>query len=301
MNIRNKPWSDQEIDLIIADYFDMLEMDCLGKPYKKSNRNKAMQKRTGRSSGSIEYKHQNISAVLQDLGRPWIPGYKPRKNYQKALINGIERHLETHARAFAELDEQIIALAAKSNRMERLLELEPAPTIKADETKILRRLIRKYDPATRDARNRELGKLGEEQVLISERIRLTEAGRKDLAREIKWISQEEGDGAGYDILSFNTSGEERLLEVKTTPGHKYTPFYLTENERLLSIERPKEFRLMRLYNFGPSPKMMGWFVPLPRSASNGQNESVNIIAKAGRTDESDYASASSRLSGRGPV
>lgn len=267
MNTRNKPWSDWEIDLIIADYFDMLEMDCLGKPYMKSNRNKAMQKRTGRSPGSIEYKHQNISAVLQDLGRPWIPGYKPRKNYQKTLINGIERHLETHARAFAELAEQIITLVAKSNRMEQLLELEPAPTVKADETKILRRLIRKYDPAARDTRNRELGKIGEEQVLISERMRLTEAGRKDLARKIKWVSQEEGDGAGYDILSFNISGGERLLEVKTTPGHKYTPFYLTENERLLSVERPKEFRLMRLYNFGLSPKMFKLSPPLEEAAT----------------------------------
>ena len=262
MNARNSPWSDWEIDLIIADYFDMLRMDCASKPYKKSHRNKAIQKKTSRSSGSIEFKHQNVSAVLQDLGRPWIPGYKPRKNYQKALIDGIERYLGSHGKAFAEQDSQILARATRLNKIEQCLILKPAPRVKTGEPKVLRRLIRKYDPAARDARNRELGKLGEEQVLISERIRLIKAGHKNLAKKIRWVSQEEGDGAGYDILSFSTSGEERLLEVKTTSGHQYTPFYLTENERLLSIEQPNEFRLIRLYDFGRSPKIFKLSPPL---------------------------------------
>lgn len=262
MNARNSPWSDWEIDLIIADYFDMLQMDCAGESYKKSHRNRALQKKTGRSSGSIEFKHQNVSAVLQDLGRPWIPGYKPRKNYQNALIDGIERYLGSHGKVFAEQDSKILARATQHNKIEQRLILKPAPKVKTGKPKVLRRLIRKYDPAARDARNRELGKLGEEQVLVSERIRLIEAGRKNLAKKIRWVSQEEGDGAGYDILSFSTSGEERLLEVKTTSGHQYTPFYLTENERLLSVERPDEFRLIRLYDFGRSPKIFKLSPPL---------------------------------------
>ena len=31
----------------------------------------------GRSKGSIEFKHQNVSAVLVDMGLPYIDGYKP--------------------------------------------------------------------------------------------------------------------------------------------------------------------------------------------------------------------------------
>lgn len=221
-----------------------------------------MQEQIGRSSGSIEYKHQNISAVLQDIGRPWISGYKPRKNYQEALIDGVERYLDAHDETFSEQDNQIMALAAQSSQIRQCLILEPAPAFMAGRERKLRRLIQKYDAAERDARNRELGKCGEERVLISEQIRLAEAGRKDLAHKIRWISQEEGDGAGFDILSFDTSGEERLLEVKTTTGHKRTPFYLSENERLLSIERPGQFRLMRLYNFGQTPKLFKLFPPL---------------------------------------
>lgn len=89
------PWSDREIDLIVADYFDMLKLELSRQTYVKSHRNAALQELIGRSHGSIEYKHQNISAVLQQLGRPWITGYKPAANFQNALIDGIERFFES--------------------------------------------------------------------------------------------------------------------------------------------------------------------------------------------------------------
>jgi hypothetical protein len=47
---------------------------------------------------------------------------------------------------------------------------------------------------------------------------LRAAGRADLARRVRWISEEEGDGAGYDIASFRPDGQTRLIEVKTTNG-----------------------------------------------------------------------------------
>jgi hypothetical protein len=126
-------------------------------------------------------------------------------------------------------------------------------------------LVRKFDPAARDARNRDLGRRGEERVVFSERARLSELGRDDLARKVRWVSEEDGDGAGFDILSFDGRGRERLLEVKTTTGHQTTPFFLTENERLLSIERPEAFRLVRLYDFVRTPKAFELVPPLEDS------------------------------------
>ncbi len=79
------------------------------------------------------------------------------------------------------------------------------------------------------------------------------AGRDDLARKICWVSVTEGDGAGYDIRSFETDGRERLIEVKTTNGHATTPFFISENERAFSEERADVFRLMRLYDFARKP------------------------------------------------
>src|SRR5262249_34985957 len=84
-----KDWSQNEVRLIVADYFDMLEGELLGKPYKKSEHRKALAPQlSGRSKGSIEFKHQNISAVLVERGLPYIEGYNPRGNYQDLL--GIE-------------------------------------------------------------------------------------------------------------------------------------------------------------------------------------------------------------------
>ena len=73
--------------------------------------------------------------------------------------------------------------------------------------------------------------------MATERVRLATAGREDLANRVRWIADEEGDGAGFDILSFNTSGGERLVEVKTTNGPARTPFFLSRNENDIANQR----------------------------------------------------------------
>ena len=93
-----KPWSDEEVRLIVADYFDMLQLDLVGKPYKKSEHNERLrEKLNGRSRPSVEFKHRNISAVLLSLGIPCIDGYKPAKNFQRSLVDGVTAHLEANS------------------------------------------------------------------------------------------------------------------------------------------------------------------------------------------------------------
>jgi Protein NO VEIN, C-terminal len=254
-------WANDEIDLIVADYFDMLKLELQQIPYVKAERNRALQALIGRSRGSIEYKHQNISAVLIEIGLPRIVGYKPMANFQRALVDGVERYLTrpnelsliTEPSPKADLDDpSAIYFGAP-----------PIPQTNTDpKPPFLTSLVRKFDPASRDARNRKLERLGEERVLNSERFRLQAGGRQDLAKKVRWISEEDGDGAGYDILSFSTHGDERLLEVKTTTGGQLTPFYLTENERNLSVERSNAFRLIRLYEFAQSAKAFKLVPPL---------------------------------------
>ena len=79
---------------------------------------------------------------------------------------------------------------------------------------------------------------------------------------MRWVAQEDGDGAGYDILSFNRDGRERLVEVKTTCGTRTTPFLLTRNEHALSGERPEEFRIFRVFEFGKAPRLFRLRPPL---------------------------------------
>lgn len=257
-------WTDREIDLIVADYFDMLGKEITGEPYVKAHRNAALRELTGRSHGSIEFKHQNISAVLRKLGRRWIIGYKPMPNFQGALIDAIERVLDQRDDFWGAVG----TIAANGAAESEALFFEPPPSMtSADstESESLKRLVRKFDPAARDARNRALGKQGEEKILSFERSRLNTTGRSDLARKVRWISQEDGDGAGFDILSFNEAGKERLLEVKTTVGYQLTPFFLSENERSLSQERPDAFRLVKLYDFQRNPRAFELVPPLEAS------------------------------------
>ncbi|MDF1735661.1 MAG: DUF3883 domain-containing protein [Minwuia sp.] len=250
---RGQDWSRDEIDLIVADYFDMLRLELAGEKYNKTERRRALQQFVKRSDGSIEFKHQNISAVLRELSLPWIWGYKPAKNYQKtALPAGIERYLDSRPTFVADDTRHVVPVLRESG----IIFLEQAPQVTSAEvetTTEMRRLMRKSDPAARDARNRELGRLGEAKVLEDERARLKLFGRDDLARKVQWTSQELGDGAGYDIRSFDARGRERLLEVKTTTGTRTTPFFISENEFSFSEERPDAFRLVRLYQFGHEP------------------------------------------------
>jgi hypothetical protein len=102
----------------------------------------------------------------------------------------------------------------------------------------------------------------EERIVEFERRTLIALERSDLARKVRWISEEEGDGAGYDIRSYDPSGAELLIEVKTTRGGNTTPFYLTRNENDLAAERPDAFRLYRLYDYSKRPGLFTLTPPL---------------------------------------
>lgn len=250
------PWSDEDLDAIVADYFDMLGAELEGRRFVKSHHSAALMERVGRTHRSVEFKHQNISAVLDELGLPWIAGYIPKRNYQAAIFGAIDRYL---------------------TRQPSILQFVPSPAAVATDPFVdpparqpdpqipepLQRLVRKFDPIERDQRNRSLGKAGEEFVVEVERRRLTNLQRSDLAKKIRWVANDDGDGAGYDVLSFNASdGQERLIEVKTTNGSARTPFYLTRNERALSIERPADWLIYRVHLFAKEPRIFHLVPPL---------------------------------------
>lgn len=140
---------------------------------------------------------------------------------------------------------------------------EPPP----DELEQMLAIAHKYDVAARDERNRVLGRAGEELVLEHERASLAAAGRGDLARGVRWVSEEDGDGAGFDIASFDPDGRPRLIEVKTTNGWERTPFHITRNELAVAEHRRSEWCLMRLYNFSRAPRAFELYPPLDRHVS----------------------------------
>ncbi len=108
--------------------------------------------------------------------------------------------------------------------------------------------------AEREARNRKLGESGEFFIYSYEIQKLTAAGEAELASRVKWVSKELGDGLGYDIRSFEPDGSEIFLEVKTTTGGRATPFFVSNNEVMVSGEKGDSYRLIRVFNFPDQPR-----------------------------------------------
>lgn len=260
-----KPWSDDELDAIVADYFSMLKSELSRQPYVKAHHSAVLMQQIGRTHRSVETKHQNISAVLVELGLPWIFGYKPMRNIQKSIWPAIDRYLSSNQNlAYEQLPPTILAAADDDVAFVDVPKLEP-PTVRPWQ---LERLVRKFDPVERDLRNRTLGRAGEEFVLEIEKKKLEKVNRPDLLKKVRWVSEDEGDGAGYDILSFEADGRERLIEVKTTNGAAKTPFFLSENECQRATASAESWRLYRVHLFAQTPRIFKITPPL--------NETLNL-------------------------
>jgi len=248
-------WSRDEVELAVADYFAMLSLEAAGMPFNKSEHNDELRGQLrNRSKASIELKHQNISAILEELGVPRIRGYKPRSNVQELLREIV--HTAVVARQ-GELEKVIDDLehfhpAASPSYVAALVD---PPDVLDMPPRARVRLARKCDYAARDECNRTLGRAGEEWVVGFERFRLVGGGRQDLAERIDWVADRIGDGMGYDVRSFELEDALRYIEVKTTSGPATTQFLVSENEVECSKELGDAFCLYRVFDFRESPRL----------------------------------------------
>jgi hypothetical protein len=255
----NNDWSRREVEVIVDDYLAMLTSELAGTPYNKTaHRRTLLPLLNGRSEQSIEFKHANISAALLDAGFPYISGYRPRSNYQALLAEVLAERMSAAGQlqevaaadadrpiAVPEVDDILAVLAAPpkpSTESTRAAEM-PSPL----------RLTTNY--IEREARNRSLGNADELFVLNYERTRLIHARKESLAAKIEHTSKVRGDGEGYDVLSFDETGAERLIEVKTTKYGSDTPFFVTRNEVAVSERAAAQYHVYRLYGFRVTPKL----------------------------------------------
>lgn len=263
-------WTRIEVEATVADYLHMLVLELSGQTYNKAAHRRALvTKLNNRTEGSIELKHQNISAVLASLGFPWVTGYKPRSHYQALLRVVIEEQLAGNS-----LVDDAALNATSSPAAPPLLEdfrgvLVQAPklTALAQESKppqYYSSVPHKRDYLEREARNISLGRAGEEFVMNFEHHRLRELGQKKLADKVEHVSVKKGDGLGYDILSFEPDGKERFIEVKTTSFAKETPFFISRGEIQFAKDHDEQFHLYRLYEFRKSPKIFELVGPVDK-------------------------------------
>lgn len=91
----------------------------------------------------------------------------------------------------------------------------------------------------------ENGLLGEQFVLDHEGRRLREANCDKLADRIEWTSQK-SVGEGYDIKSFETTGTDRLIEVKATVGNSRT-FEMSDREWETAMSNGGVYHIYRVF------------------------------------------------------
>lgn len=255
-------WSREEVEATVATYLNMLDQELRGVSFNKSDARRRLRAiLDGRSEGAIERKHQNISAILIELGFPYVSGYKPLSNYQRLLYDVVRDRLLDSPRIVestrARVEEPILDPPRVADVLGRLVQRpktreQRAESIIADTPRPPRPIANYLEI---EARNRRLGLAGEEFAIRFEEERLWRAGQKRLAGKIEHVARTRGDGEGYDILSFEESGEERLIEVKTTTFGPYTPLFVTRNEVDVSEERADEYYIYRLFDFRDDPKL----------------------------------------------
>lgn len=255
-------WSDSEVEAAVADYFRMLRLELAGHKYNKTEHRRALMERLdNRSNSSVELKHQNISAVLVEMGIPYIDGYKPRFNYQRSLLPAAVTDFLKDNPQFQELFAADSEVVPTIPTVEDFLSAWEAPPTPEDcKAPAVAEPNAIYNPGgvnylEREARNQSLGEAGEQFVINFERARLIHSGKDSLAERIEQVSATVGPSAGFDIKSFEENGIDRFIEAKTTKYGKNTPFFVTPNELRFSRDNASNYYLYRLFKFRESPRL----------------------------------------------
>lgn len=251
-------WTPEEVELIVADYFDMLMAELSGVEYNKTeHRNRIKSLLHNRSDGSIEFKHQNISAALINNGLPYIKGYKPRWNYQQLLEEKILDYMSTNQNLeerFNDFANRKITDGPEEVEYENWVVNPPESVIVKEPSLIYSKPV-KRNYIELEQKNRSIGETGEKLVLEYEKWKLVKAGLPKLAKEVRWVSKDEGDGAGFDIFSKNIQGVDMFVEVKSTTLGKETPIFFTKRENDFSEDKKIHYHIFRVFDLQNQPRM----------------------------------------------
>lgn len=276
-------WSRTEVEATVADYFVMLDLELRDQPYVKQEHIRQLaQVLNGRSGQAIQYKYANVSAVLRELGLPFVDGFKPYSNYQQLLFEVVSDRVSHDLPLLTLVREQVEAPPTVPELEDILSALVEAPKLSADEEYpeprrvLYRGSFRPVDYLQREASNQKLGAAGEEFVMRFERARLLAAGRERLAERIERVSNTQGDWLGFDIKSYESDGSDRFIEVKTTRYGKRTPFYVSRNELNTSLEHGERYHLFRVFRFHQKPNLFSLAGRLDHVA---HLDAVNFMAR----------------------
>ena len=172
----------------------------------------------------------------------------------------LEDVIFTHLRRKPEVEDVFKRFAEVAPEQHELVfetmeEKMPAKKMVLQEPELTYRSPIKVNYIELEQANHVVGTTGESIALAYEKWRLIQAGKENLADKIEWVSQTQGDGLGFDILSRNTNGTDRYIEVKSTKLTKEAPFYFSALEHDFSRRNRSKFFLYRVFNLKAEPKL----------------------------------------------
>mgnify|MGYP001050071803 CR=1 FL=1 len=115
MTFKDNSWSDIELEASIDAYLEMLEFERTSTAYKKSDTNRLLREGllSARSKGSIEFRMQCISAALERIDLPRIPGYQPAKNLGPDIQIRLETIIQRRLTSLPKDNQQLAKAAIK--------------------------------------------------------------------------------------------------------------------------------------------------------------------------------------------
>lgn len=165
-------------------------------------------------------------------------GYTYLRQYKDYLKDRQIRHLFTK-------NTNNFEVRARSQFVNKIIEAKKKKEIPPE---ILFKTPRILDWEAINKKRKITGLRGEEIVLTLEQEYLKSIERNDLAKKVKHVSIDQGDGLGYDILSFFPDGKEKYIEVKASAKSINNGYYLSRNELNFLSEHKNAAFIYRVQN-----------------------------------------------------
>jgi hypothetical protein len=261
-------WTDEQSEFVCKYYIAQLKKHLLSKePQKQQVAKNYLMSELGKSSKAVRLKLHHISSILVNSDLPYLESFKPIPRAEIDLIDWNETNVlkkilleEFNEPDFLDFLSSLSAKTEYSTEVTKEIQVEQPPDEdvfehleNADQPSL--RIRPKINYVEREIRNTKLGEAGETWVINFERQRLLAEGREDLANKIVWASKDVGDGLGFDIISYNSSGDKVYIEVKTTCLGKFSAFYLTQKEIQTSLKLGVSYYIYRVFDFNKETKL----------------------------------------------
>ncbi len=127
-------WSDAELLATVAAYKDVFDRVRSGLPVNKAATYRDLSGRFGRTPGAYERRMQNISAVLDEMGAPWLPGLLPMRNIgthvRPRLVNIVRDRFKDGIHSPPAYDPEVVELLTHSSLSMPIGEPAPVATVR---------------------------------------------------------------------------------------------------------------------------------------------------------------------------